>query len=42
MKMDGKTVSLTGATDTVGRYAAAKLAAASAKVLVHGRSRRYG
>jgi NAD(P)-dependent dehydrogenase (short-subunit alcohol dehydrogenase family) len=39
MKMDGKTVLITGSTDGVGRYVAAKLAAAGAKVLVHGRDR---
>ena len=37
MKMDGKTVLVTGSTDGVGRYVAAKLAAAGAKVLIHGR-----
>ena len=37
MKMDGKTVLITGSTDGVGRYVAAKLAAAGAKVLIHGR-----
>ena len=37
MKMDGKTVLITGSTDGVGRYVATKLAAAGAKVLVHGR-----
>jgi NAD(P)-dependent dehydrogenase (short-subunit alcohol dehydrogenase family) len=39
MKMDGKTVLVTGSTDGVGRYVAAKLAASGAKVLVHGRDR---
>jgi NAD(P)-dependent dehydrogenase (short-subunit alcohol dehydrogenase family) len=39
MKMDGKTVLITGSTDGVGRYVAANLAAAGAKVLVHGRDR---
>jgi NAD(P)-dependent dehydrogenase (short-subunit alcohol dehydrogenase family) len=39
MKMDGKTVLITGSTDGVGRYVAEKLAAAGAKVLVHGRDR---
>ena len=38
-KMDGKTVLITGSTDGVGRYVAAKLAAAGAKVLIHGRDR---
>jgi NAD(P)-dependent dehydrogenase (short-subunit alcohol dehydrogenase family) len=37
MKMDGKTVLITGSTDGVGRYVAAKLAAAGANVLIHGR-----
>jgi NAD(P)-dependent dehydrogenase (short-subunit alcohol dehydrogenase family) len=39
MKMDGKTVLITGSTDGVGRYVAAKLAADGAKVLIHGRDR---
>ena len=39
MKMDGKTVLVTGSTDGVGRYVAAKLASAGAKVLIHGRDR---
>jgi len=37
MKMDGKTVLITGSTDGVGRYVAAKLAARGARVLIHGR-----
>src|SRR4051812_10727157 len=37
MEMNGKTVLITGSTDGVGRYVAGKLAAAGAKVLVHGR-----
>jgi NAD(P)-dependent dehydrogenase (short-subunit alcohol dehydrogenase family) len=37
MNMDGKTVLVTGSTDGVGRYVAAQLAAAGAKVLIHGR-----
>ncbi len=37
MKMDGKTVLITGSTDGVGRYVAARLAADGAKVLIHGR-----
>lgn len=37
MNLDGKTVLITGSTDGVGRYVAAKLAAAGAKVLIHGR-----
>src|ERR1700722_14186397 len=39
MKMNGKTVLITGSTDGVGRYVAAKLAAAGAKVLIHGRDK---
>ncbi|MEH2569035.1 SDR family NAD(P)-dependent oxidoreductase [Bradyrhizobium sp. AZCC 2289] len=39
MKMDGKTVLITGSTDGVGRYVAAKLAVAGAKVLIHGRDK---
>ena len=42
MNMDGKTVLVTGSTDGVGRYVAAKLAAAGAKVLIHGRDRARG
>jgi NAD(P)-dependent dehydrogenase (short-subunit alcohol dehydrogenase family) len=37
MKMTGKTVLITGSTDGVGRYVAAKLAANGANVLIHGR-----
>jgi NAD(P)-dependent dehydrogenase (short-subunit alcohol dehydrogenase family) len=37
MNMDGKTVLITGSTDGVGRYVAAELAAAGARVLIHGR-----
>src|SRR6202163_772949 len=37
MNMDGKTVLVTGSTDGVGRYVARQLAAAGAKVLIHGR-----
>jgi NAD(P)-dependent dehydrogenase (short-subunit alcohol dehydrogenase family) len=37
VKMVGKTVLITGSTDGVGRYVAAKLAEAGAKVLIHGR-----
>jgi NAD(P)-dependent dehydrogenase (short-subunit alcohol dehydrogenase family) len=37
--MNGKTVLVTGSTDGVGRYVAAKLAAAGAKLLIHGRDR---
>jgi NAD(P)-dependent dehydrogenase (short-subunit alcohol dehydrogenase family) len=39
MKMDGKTVLITGSTDGVGRYVATQLATAGAKVLIHGRDR---
>jgi NAD(P)-dependent dehydrogenase (short-subunit alcohol dehydrogenase family) len=39
MKMDGKTALVTGSTDGVGRYVAAKLASSGAKVLIHGRDR---
>jgi NAD(P)-dependent dehydrogenase (short-subunit alcohol dehydrogenase family) len=39
MKMDGKTVLVTGSTDGVGRYVATQLAVAGAKVLIHGRDR---
>ena len=37
MHKDGKSVLITGSTDGVGRYVAAKLASAGAKVLIHGR-----
>ena len=37
MKMDGKTVLITGSTDGVGRYVATQLAQSGAKVLIHGR-----
>jgi NAD(P)-dependent dehydrogenase (short-subunit alcohol dehydrogenase family) len=37
--MQGKTVLVTGSTDGVGRYVATQLAAAGAKVLIHGRDR---
>jgi NAD(P)-dependent dehydrogenase (short-subunit alcohol dehydrogenase family) len=40
--MRGKTVLITGSTDGVGRYVAAKLASAGAKVLIHGRDRERG
>ena len=42
MEMRGKTVLITGSTDGVGRYVAAKLASAGAKVLIHGRDRERG
>lgn len=37
MKMNGKTILITGSTDDVGRYVASRLAAEGAKVLIHGR-----
>jgi NAD(P)-dependent dehydrogenase (short-subunit alcohol dehydrogenase family) len=37
MDMNGKTILITGSTDGVGRYVAARLAAQGAKVLIHGR-----
>jgi NAD(P)-dependent dehydrogenase (short-subunit alcohol dehydrogenase family) len=37
MKMDGKTVLITGSTDGVGRYVATQLASEGAHVLIHGR-----
>jgi NAD(P)-dependent dehydrogenase (short-subunit alcohol dehydrogenase family) len=37
MHKDGKSVLITGSTDGVGRYVAAKLASAGAKVLIQGR-----
>ena len=39
MKMDGKTVLITGSTDGVGCYVATQLATAGATVLIHGRDR---
>jgi NAD(P)-dependent dehydrogenase (short-subunit alcohol dehydrogenase family) len=39
MNMAGKTVLVTGSTDGVGRYVAARLAAAGAKILLHGRDK---
>jgi NAD(P)-dependent dehydrogenase (short-subunit alcohol dehydrogenase family) len=39
LKMDGKTVLITGSTDGVGRYVAAKLAAVGANILIHGRDK---
>jgi NAD(P)-dependent dehydrogenase (short-subunit alcohol dehydrogenase family) len=39
MKLDDKTVLITGSTDGVGRYVASKLAVAGAKVLIHGRDK---
>lgn len=37
MKMDGKTVFITGSTDGVGRFVATQLAIGGARVLIHGR-----
>jgi len=42
MDMNGKTALITGSTDGVGRYVAAKLASAGAKVLIHGRDAPRG
>jgi NAD(P)-dependent dehydrogenase (short-subunit alcohol dehydrogenase family) len=42
MNMDGKTVLVTGSTDGVGRYVAARLAADGANVLIHGRDKARG
>jgi NAD(P)-dependent dehydrogenase (short-subunit alcohol dehydrogenase family) len=42
MKLGGKTVLVTGATDGVGRLVATELGAAGAHVLVHGRDRARG
>jgi NAD(P)-dependent dehydrogenase (short-subunit alcohol dehydrogenase family) len=40
MEINGKTVLITGSTDGVGRHVAGKLAAAGAKVLIHGRDKK--
>jgi NAD(P)-dependent dehydrogenase (short-subunit alcohol dehydrogenase family) len=42
MNLAGKTVLVTGSTDGVGRRVALRLAAAGAKVLIHGRNRERG
>ena len=42
MKLDGKTILVTGSTDGVGRRVAERLAAAGATVLIHGRDRARG
>ncbi len=42
MELHGKTALITGSTDGVGRYVAARLASAGAKVLIHGRDRARG
>lgn len=39
MMMGGKTALITGSTDGVGRYVAARLARTGAKVLIYGRDR---
>jgi NAD(P)-dependent dehydrogenase (short-subunit alcohol dehydrogenase family) len=39
MNVQGKTILITGSTDGVGRHVARELAAAGAKVLIHGRDR---
>jgi NAD(P)-dependent dehydrogenase (short-subunit alcohol dehydrogenase family) len=40
--LDGKTILITGSTDGVGRRVALDLAAAGARVLIHGRNRQRG
>src|ERR1700722_7567224 len=42
VRLDGQTALITGSTDGVGRLVASKLAAAGARVLVHGRDRDRG
>lgn len=42
MRLEGKTVLITGSTDGVGRLVARKLGEAGARVLVHGRNRDRG
>ena len=42
MKLDGKTILITGSTDGVGRVVALRLAEAGAEVLVHGRDTARG
>ena len=42
IRLDGKTVLITGSTDGVGRLVATKLGEAGARVLVHGRDRDRG
>jgi NAD(P)-dependent dehydrogenase (short-subunit alcohol dehydrogenase family) len=39
MNLQGKTILITGSTDGVGRHVACELAAAGARVLIHGRNR---
>ena len=40
MRLEGKTILVTGSTDGVGRVVAARLAAEGANVLIHGRSQQ--
>ncbi len=42
MRLDGKTVLITGSSDGVGRRVAVRLGALGARVLVHGRNRERG
>jgi len=42
MRLDGKTILITGSTDGVGRRVAERLAGMGAQVLVHGRHRARG
>src|ERR1700691_3757738 len=42
MTMKGKTALITGSTDGVGRYVAARVAAEGARGIVHGRDRARG
>ena len=42
MNVQGKTILITGSTDGLGRLVAKRLAAAGAKVLIHGRNRERG
>jgi len=42
MRLDGKTILITGSTDGVGRRTAERLGAMGARVLVHGRDRARG
>jgi NAD(P)-dependent dehydrogenase (short-subunit alcohol dehydrogenase family) len=42
MDLEGKTILITGSTDGVGREVALRLAAAGARVLLHGRNRQRG
>jgi NAD(P)-dependent dehydrogenase (short-subunit alcohol dehydrogenase family) len=42
MKIEGKTILVTGSTDGLGRVVAKRLAAGGAQVLIHGRDRQRG